>query len=95
MEHFTRFPNRSYDYILGAELTATQLKIVLAVCRWTYGWNREYCSLSLTELSELTGCSRRQIIRDIQTLVDTSFLVKGKEGRKNLLKFNEEIIEGP
>lgn len=91
--YFTRFPNSIYDFILAKDLTATQLKILLAVIRNTYGWDVEYCKLSLSKLEEITNCSRRQIMRDIKKLIDDKMLLDVYQGRDRLLKFNEAIIK--
>lgn len=90
---FTRFPNKVLDYILSTDFTATQLKIVLAICRNTYGWGeREYCNLSISALSKLVGKSERQIVRDMKILTENSILIEMMEGNKRFLKFNQSII---
>lgn len=89
---FTRFPNEIYDYVLEGEFTATQLKIILTVIRNSYGWNNEYCELSLTDFISVTKCSRSQLIRDIQKLVKEDILIERREGQKRHLKYNLSII---
>ena len=93
MEYFTRFPNKVFDYIINTDMTATQLKIVLAVCRNSYGWGKKYCDLSLTRLAKETNCSRRQVVRDVRILIEKDILSENYEERKRLLQFNESVTE--
>lgn len=91
---FTRFPNFIYDYILKEEFTATQLKIIFAVIRNTYGWDEEFCKLSVSKLVTITKCSRSQVIRDTKKLIADNVLIEDYQGQDRLLKFNEDVIKG-
>lgn len=92
-EYFTKFPNKTYDYLLQADLNYTQLKIILTVIRYTKGWkNREWCKLSLSDFATMTNTNRNQIARNLNMLIKAEYLIEKKEGQSRLLKFNETIL---
>ena len=88
MNRFTRVPNVLLEGVLKADLTKTQLKIVMAVCRQTYGWDKDYESITVTKLSEMTNCSERQVKRDVKYLVEEDFLLEVGKGRGRKLGVN-------
>ena len=56
---YVRIANRLLEVIYSANFNATQLKILLMIMRYTYGFNRKSHSLSITFISNGTGISRR------------------------------------
>lgn len=71
---FTRIANEILETTAAAKLTGTQYAIVLCVWRYTYGFNRKCCSLSISFIGKATGMSRRGIQYEINTLIERNIL---------------------
>lgn len=70
-------------------------QIVWAILRKTYGWNKKEDKISLSQLGEMTGLSRRTIIYTLQELEAKKilFIIREKQGKLNkvnLIKFNKD-----
>jgi phage replication O-like protein O len=56
--NFTPVPNIIFDERLRT-LTPGAVKVLFAICRYTYGWGRQSDRISLKQLSEMTGIKDR------------------------------------
>jgi phage replication O-like protein O len=65
-ENFTRTPNAIFDNYLAAITSLCELKVVMAIVRKTYGWQKEQDSISLSQLEEITGLSRQGVIEGVK-----------------------------
>ena len=61
----TQTPNELFD-IHMKDMSEAELKVVLTICRKTFGWRKERDRISLTQLEKLTGMSRTSVIKGIQ-----------------------------
>jgi phage replication O-like protein O len=59
-----------------AKMGASAFKVVMAVARKTVGWNKTEDALSLSQLEEITGLSRKTLISAIKESVANSWLVQ-------------------
>ncbi|MFZ2539310.1 MAG: replication protein [Oscillospiraceae bacterium] len=66
---YTPIANELLEAIYGVKLNATQMKILLVICRYTYGFSRISHSLSLSFLAHATGFSTRQISKELSLLI--------------------------
>lgn len=57
--NYTQIPNIVFD--LMPEMEESELRVVLAICRMTFGWHKDRDTLSLTQLEKLTGLSRPSV----------------------------------
>lgn len=58
LEHgYVRLANRLLEALCDSELSGTQVRIVLALWRHTYGWQEEAVSLTLSDLASKCRCS--------------------------------------
>lgn len=89
-EQFTKVPNSLMDWLARADLNMTQFRIVNAVIRYTFGFHRNWCYLALSKLSEHTGCNRRQIVRELNNLLDRGILLERMKGRQRELCINQK-----
>ena len=55
---YTRIANELLEAVVSNDLTARQIKVVLAVIRKTYGFGKKTDWISGEQLSNLTGLSR-------------------------------------
>jgi phage replication O-like protein O len=91
---YTRIANQILEKMAQIKLNATQYRIVMVVWRYTYGFDRTMHELSISFISQATGCSERQIQRELKDLCARRILVQqSQKGRTNLLGFNKNYDE--
>jgi phage replication O-like protein O len=80
---FTRIANKLLEATLLAGFTGTQLKIVLAIIRLTYGWNRTEVTISAANLAGRVGLSAEGggFRSDLRALLREGVLVEVEPGR--------------
>lgn len=57
---YTRLANELLESYAGADLTKRQFKVLLAILRKTYGWNKPMDRISDSQLAEITGLPVRR-----------------------------------
>ena len=55
---YTRIPNELLEAICGCGLSGTEMRTVLYIIRRTYGYNRGFAELPLSEIGKAVGMSR-------------------------------------
>jgi phage replication O-like protein O len=80
--NFTPIPNIILDEIMRT-LSPTAVKVIFAICRFTYGWGKQSDRISLGQLAEMTGMERRNVHRTIKQL-GKLLIVKPGDPSKNL-----------
>jgi len=90
---FTSIANELLGEILKSDFTLRELKIILTVIRFTYGFNRKQAELSVRFISEATGIKFYHLSDSINTLVSKNVLTindsdNHKQGR--ILKLNKD-----
>jgi len=68
--------------VYGHELTLAELRVMLAVIRYTYGFNRKEHKLSITYLAEKTGFSKRYMKKVIGDMIDKKLLIVYSDSTK-------------
>lgn len=89
---YMRIANEIVEAIMQAGLNGTQFRIVLAIWRYTYGFNRKSHNISLAFLEKVTGLYKRQIQRELKKLIEMNILLevsKGKGRTTRELAFNK------
>ncbi|MBY0088429.1 replication protein [Brevibacillus brevis] len=92
---YTRLANEILENTMKASLNGTQFRIVLAVWRYTYGFQRKEHDLSLSFLSKATGASKSQVDRELSALIDRKIItIVGAGGRgSRVVTFNKNHAE--
>jgi len=90
---FTSIANELLGQILKSDFTLRELKIILTVIRFSYGFNRKQAELSVRFISEATGIKYHHISNSINTLIRKYVLTVNnsdnhKQGR--VLKLNKD-----
>jgi len=78
---FTRIANELFDAVLRAPLTGVEQKVVLAVIRLTYGYNKREDTLSFSQIAAVTGIGRQSIVRAMVRLRKANVLTSKPTGR--------------
>lgn len=89
---FTRVANEIWEVVLRTKMNYTQLKILLSVWRYTYGFNRKEAELSSSFLAKSIECDRRQLNRELDILVGRKILFKRNEAATStkVIGFNKD-----
>lgn len=99
-EGFAKLANEILDHIAKASLNGSQLRIVIAVWRYTYGFSRKEHELSIEFLAQATEMHPVQVRRELKTLIARKVITVQKEEagtRPRLISFNKDYdqwIEG-
>lgn len=89
---YIRIANEVYTRLMGFDLLSSELRIVLAVMRQTWGWNRKEADVSLADFCELTNQQERTVSRALFALQRKNLLIKkrgGGRGVKSNWAFNK------
>ena len=95
-DQFTRISNELMEAIPMFKLNGTQLRILLVVLRYTYGFQRKSHELSLSFISNSTGAHKQQIKRELDILIQTKVLIEKSEptfNRSRVIEFNKNYDE--
>lgn len=92
---YTKVANEILEHISKTDLNGTQLRIVLVVWRYTYGFSRKGHELSLAFLSEAIDTRKSHVDRELTALIDRKIIsvvgVGSRRGR--VLSFNKNYEE--
>lgn len=95
---FTQIANEILEEIVKIPLNGTQLRIVLVVWRYTYGFKRKSHEFSLTFFAQALDVHKNQIQREIKALIDRNILVvlSTRSNKSRVLAFgkNYDVWEG-
>ncbi len=76
-EHgFTRLADELLDALIEFDFTKRQCKVLLAVIRKTYGFQKKEDDMTAQQLARMTGLERANVIRTINELVKMQVLYK-------------------
>lgn len=77
---FVRIANEIMEAIYKTKFNGTQFRIVLAVIRCTYGFNRKEHEMSDNFIAESTGINVRNIKRELKKLIENNVIIVTSEG---------------
>lgn len=69
-KNFTRIANEILDKIMTVNLNGTQFRIVIAIWRYTYGFQGTKRELALTYIAKKINASKGQVNRELSTLIE-------------------------
>ncbi|MDD4774104.1 MAG: replication protein [Eubacteriales bacterium] len=72
---FTRVANEILMAAVTAPLNASQYAIILCVWRYTYGFNRKDCPLSVSFIRKATGLCEKGIRNEVKNLIRRNVLI--------------------
>jgi phage replication O-like protein O len=85
---FTGIANEILDHLSMPGINGSEYRILLAVIRKTYGFNKKKDRISLTQFEKLTSMNRAHVVRTIKELVSKRILLK--DGTSYLFNKNWE-----
>lgn len=89
---YTRIANGILEQVARHKFNGTQLRILLVIWRYTYGYKRKEAEFSLSFLAQAIGAARSQVDRELSALIGRNVLevVAGGNGKPRLLRFNKD-----
>ena len=72
---YTRIANEILEAIYQTKFNATQLKIILLIIRYTYGFNRKSHDISLSFIEKATGISKRYVSSELNQLIENRVVI--------------------
>lgn len=73
--NYTQIPNVIFDYWMD-KLTPAEFKVLLCICRKTFGFHKSVDRISLKQIEKMTGLSRKGITSNLITLMDHDLITK-------------------
>jgi len=88
--NYTQVPNDLLGYFqdgqlvpgLLADMSGSELKVLLALSRLTFGFHREHCEASLTVLESMTGLSRPSVLAGAAAAEERGLIRKITDGQE-------------
>lgn len=97
LEHgYTKIANELLDAIQSFRFTQNQFKLLLALWRNTYGWNRKQCDFSLSLIVRQTGLQQKRVIETLKSLEENNVIIEVKApigSSPKIVKFNKNYSE--
>lgn len=72
---YLRIANELFDEILKRDFSLRQLKVILAVMRKTYGYNKKADEIGLSQIRDMTGFDRGNSSRTVSQLASMRVLI--------------------
>ena len=69
----TQTPNELFDNHMK-DMPGSELKVVMAICRKTFGWHKDRDRISISQLEEMTGLSRPAVIAGTTKAIERGVL---------------------
>lgn len=87
---FTRLADELLDALIRYPFTKRQYKVLLAVIRKTYGFQKREDDITAPQLAAITGLDRANVIRAINELVALNVIYKRAGQYGQMLKINKD-----
>jgi len=88
-----RIPNALWEAMIRAGLSGGQYAVLLAIIRKTLGWHKQEDAISLATIVEMTGFTKRTVLRCIPELKARNMIAVargGGRGRLSAFRFNSD-----
>lgn len=91
----TRIANEILNEIMKTNLNGTQFRLVMAIWRYTYGFQRKQHEMSISFLAKTIDAGRTQVDRELSSLIDRNIISVIEIGSKGarVLSFNKNYKE--
>ncbi|NRF76629.1 replication protein [Citrobacter braakii] len=93
---YTRIANELLEAVMAADLTARQLKVVLAVIRKTYGFGKKFDRITNTQIAMMTGIHHTHVCKAKNEMIAMNIIVTNGQSigvNKVISEWNFEISQ--
>ncbi len=84
---FTMIDNNFLEAVMASDLNATEIKVLLAIARYSYGYQRGECTLAVDYITKICGRSKRMVLKALKSLCERHYVIKKKVEGKNILSY--------
>lgn len=91
---YTRIANELLEAVMAADLTARQLKVVLALIRKTYGFGKKFDRITNTQIAMMTGIHHTHVCKAKNEMIAMNIIVTNGQAigiNKVISEWNFEI----
>lgn len=92
-DKFTKISNELLEQVPKFKLNGSQLRLILIIWRYTYGFGKKEAELSVSFLTEATEIAKRQVIRELTKLIEMNVIQVVSEQigtRSRIIRFNKD-----
>lgn len=89
---YCRVVNALAEGLASHPVTAIQQRVIWAVIRMTYGWQKSKDRIAASQLAEITGLTRQQCSTALNQLIDAGVIVR-EGGSRSPIKMNTKTDE--
>ncbi|EPS1557808.1 replication protein [Proteus mirabilis] len=86
---YTRIANDLFEAVMCADLTARQLKIVMAIIRKTYGFGKKLDRITNTQIAEMTGIHHTHVCKAKNEMIAMNIVISSG----NKIGINKDFTE--
>lgn len=90
---YCRVANQIMDMMCQADLSGAQYRVLNAIVRSTYGYNKKMDRVTNTYLAELTGLAERTIISALTALEQRQIIFLNKSGMMKSVSINKTVSD--
>lgn len=94
MSGYSKIPNWIFDDVMP-RCDSSEWRVVCAVARQTFGWDKEADEISISQFEKLTGMSRATVVKAVKAALDHGFLVREKQGRSHVYRVSIGLESKP
>lgn len=76
----TQTPNSFFDKALPQIKSLAELKVILAIIRYTFGWRKMSDKISLTQLQQATGMTRQGVANGLKLALEHGLIERKQAG---------------
>ncbi len=77
--NYTQVPNVLLDHM--KHLSEAELRVMLLLCRQTFGWQRRECKASASFIAQGTGMSRQGVVNGVNRMVEKGLVGREPDGQ--------------
>lgn len=82
--NYTQTPNQFFDETLAQTHSMSELKVVLAVIRQTFGWHKIEDRITLDKFQEITGLSRQAVLDGLDAATKHGIIIARRVGTRTI-----------
>lgn len=90
--NFTQIPNIFLDDM--HKLTPPEFKILMVICRKTYGWHKQIDKIANSQLEEISGLSKNTVKKSILELIKKGYIIQHTKGKYKTISEYSVNTEG-
>lgn len=92
--NYTQIPNALLDEHMP-NMSPAEFKIVAAIARQTFGWQRSSVQLSIPQLEKMTGMSRQTVSNALQDAIERGVVTRVSNGQWYIYALKIQSVGGP